>query len=77
MQLQFRLKINDGIQYKLVLFGVTIWVSNHFKYFGWFRFFGKGFKWKHENQGLLFSERNKITKYIKIGKWIIRYLPTY
>jgi len=47
----------------------------HFKDTGWFRLFGRGLKWKHESLGLLFSERNGYTKYLKIGKWIIGYLP--
>jgi len=46
-----------------------------FKDTGWFRLFGRGLKWKHENLGLLFSERNGYKKYLKIGKWIIGYLP--
>jgi hypothetical protein len=42
----------------------------------WFRLFGIGFSirditvWK-----MLFSERNGYTKYIKIGKWLVTYLP--
>lgn len=74
-QIQFRLKIHDGTQYKLRLFGIDIWISNHFSDSGWFRFFGAGLKWKHERLGLLFGERNGYTKYLKIGKWIIGYLP--
>ena len=74
-ELQFRLKIHDGTQYKLRLFGVTCWVSNHLANAGWFRLFGRGLKWKHESLGLLFSERNGYTKYLKIGKWVIGYLP--
>lgn len=72
---QFRLKIHDGTQYKFGLFGITIWISNHFSYAGWFRLFGIGVSWKHESLGLLFSQRNGYSKYIKIGKWVISYLP--
>lgn len=75
-ELQFRVKIHEGTQYKLRLFGVTLWVSNHLVNAGWFRLFGKGIKWKHENLGLLFSERNGYRKYLKLGKWIIGYLPS-
>jgi len=57
------------------LFGVTVWASTYHPEYGWFRIFGRGLTWKHENRGLLFSERNGYKKYIKLGKWIIRYLP--
>jgi hypothetical protein len=46
------------------------------KEFGWFRLFNKGLSWKNVNiMGLKFSERNGFSKYLKIGKWIISYLP--
>ena len=64
----------NGRQYVFSLFGITFWVINVFPKTGWFRLFGKGIKWKHEDVGLLFSERNGYTKYIKIGKWIFSYL---
>jgi len=69
------MKISDGTQYSLRLFGYTFWISNHLSNSGWFRLFGRGLMWKHEDIGLLFSERNGYTKYIKIGKWIISCLP--
>jgi len=65
----------QGTQYVLRLFGVTCWASNHHPEYGWFRVFGRGFNWKHEKRGLLFSERNGYSKYWKVGKWIVRYLP--
>ena len=55
--------------------GVTVWASTYHPEYGWFRIFGRGLTWKHENRGLIFSERNGYKKYIKLGKWIIRYLP--
>lgn len=58
-------------QRKLRLFGCTFFMSNSYKYAGWFRFMGIGLRWKHESIGLFFSERQGYTKYIKIGKWII------
>ena len=67
----FRIKSYDGVQYRIRLFGINVWLSNHCKKSGWFRFFGKGLKWKHESIGLLFSERNGYSKYLKIGKYII------
>lgn len=43
---------------------------------GWFRLFNKGLSWKNVNvMGLNFSERNGFSKYLKMGKWIISYLP--
>jgi len=43
--------------------------------FMWFRIFGWGLVIKDtHNHALLFSERNGFTKYIMIGKWIIRLL---
>ena len=62
------------IQYTLSLFNYTFYVSCHSKKNGWLRLFGKGIKWKHEDLGLIFSERIGKTKYIKIRKWIIGYL---
>jgi hypothetical protein len=44
---------------------------------GWFRLFGIGLTYKLESKGLSFSERNGHIKYIKIGKWVISYLPKY
>lgn len=40
--------------------------------FGWFRFFGKGLKWKNMTKYcLLFSERHGYTKGVIIGNWRI------
>lgn len=42
----------------------------------WFRILGYGLSFKditiHE---MIFSERNGYAKYLKIGNWIIKYLP--
>jgi hypothetical protein len=62
-------------QYVLSLFGKTCWASIHYDKCSWFRLFGRGLMWKHEDQGLRFSERVGSKKYIKLGKWIIEYLP--
>ena len=44
--------------------------------FYWFRLFGRGLKFKDiTKHRLLFSERNGYEKYIKIGNWIVGYLP--
>ena len=74
-KLLFRAKIHEGRQTLLCLFGITIWVSNHYRTAGWFRFFGTGLKWKHQTVGLTFSERNVYSKFVKIGRWVIAYLP--
>lgn len=43
--------------------------------FGWFRLFGIGLTWKDfSKHGLIFSERYGYTKYLKIGKYVIRLL---
>lgn len=54
------------------LFGVTCWASSINRKGGWLRIFGYGLTWKHETEGLMFSERMGYTKYLKIGKWIIK-----
>ena len=54
---------------------VPVWMSVRSKTYGWFRLFGRGIKWKHESEGLIFSEREGYRKYLKIGKWIFGYLP--
>lgn len=66
--------LNAGTQYVLRIFNINLWTSWHFAKIGWFRIFGKGIKYKHITQGLLFSERYGYTKFLKIGDWIIGYL---
>jgi hypothetical protein len=66
---------DDSTQYVLRLFGVTCWASIHSKKCSWFRIFGRGLMWKHIDNGLRFSERNGYKKYLRIGKWIVEYLP--
>ena len=70
-----RTKFEDSTQLVLCLFGVTCWVSLHSKQTSWFRLFGRGLMWKHQDKGLRFSERYGYTKYLKLGKWIVEYLP--
>lgn len=43
---------------------------------GWFRIYGYGLIWKDTTRRqLTFSERNGLKKRLRIGKWIIGYLP--
>lgn len=68
--------MEDGsIQKTITLFGSTIWMSLHNDKFSWFRLFGRGLKCKHSSVGLLFSERMGYKKYVKIGEWVIGFLP--
>ena len=67
-------KILGATQYTLKILRVRVLIINLAKKWGWFRLFGRGVKWKHEEQGLMFSERNGYTKYLKIGKWVIAIL---
>ena len=40
---------------------------------GWFRIFGVGLSWRDIGAyGLLFSERNGYSSYLRVGKWIIK-----
>jgi hypothetical protein len=40
---------------------------------GWFRIFGVGLSWRDIGAyGLLFSERNGYSRYLRIGKWIVK-----
>ena len=68
-------KFEDSTQLVLCLLGVTIWTSLYSKNQSWFRLFGRGFMWKHQDKGLRFSQRYGYTKYFKLGKWFIEYLP--
>ena len=65
----------QGTQYVLRLLGVTCLASNNHPEYGWFRIFGRGLNWRNEKRGLLFSEQNGHSKYWKVGKWVVRYLP--
>lgn len=58
----------------IIYFDLRLWASYTSSKMGWFRIFGVGLCWKHESKGLMFSERNGYRKYIKIGKWIIKFL---
>ena len=60
-------KLPGGVQYKIAF--ITIALNDNRS--GWFRIFGKGLSWK---QGLCFSERMGKTRYIKVGKWVIKLL---
>jgi len=68
-------KFEDSTQFVLCLFGVTCWASAHSKQTSWIRLFGIGLMWKHQDKGLIFSQRYGYTKYLKLGKWIVEYLP--
>ena len=69
-------KLNEySNQYVLRLFGVIFWASAHSPKDGWFRIFGRGFMWKHNNEGLRLSQRYGHKKYYKVGNWNIEYLP--
>ena len=57
------------------IFSKSVFISAHSKKQGWFRIFGIGMTWKHQSVGLLFSERCGNTRYLKIGNWILKYLP--
>lgn len=59
-------------QLLLRLFSVTCWASSINCKGGWFRLFGYGLTWKHESEGLMFSERMGYTKYLRLGKWIVK-----
>ena len=67
---------NNGIHnHSLRLFGGTCWSFYYHNRFGWFRLFGKGLKWKDVTiYELIFSERQKLTKVLTIGKWRISFL---
>jgi len=54
---------------------MRIWCSYYSNGIGWFRFFGRGLRWKDiTRHRLLFSERYGYSKAITIGKWRIGYL---
>lgn len=60
----------------LRLFGFRFWSFYYHNKFGWCRLFGKGLKWKDISiHGLTFSERGGYSKGLRIGKWLISYLP--
>jgi hypothetical protein len=72
---KYKVDNEKGAQYIFRLFEFTCWVSTCHLEYGWFRIFGIGLHWKHKKRGLLFSERYGYSRYLQIGKWIIRYLP--
>lgn len=54
----------------------NIFYKHKSEYGFWFRIFGYGLSFVDYNKyGLTFSQRLNKTKYLKIGKWIITYLP--
>jgi hypothetical protein len=62
--------------YSLKLFGICILSFYYNNRFGWIRLFGIGVKWKDFSiHPLIFSERHNFEKYLKLGNWIIGYLP--
>lgn len=64
--------LTKPIEFNLKLF--NLYILSIVKDFdrGWFRLFGIGLSWKHENCGLTFGQRNGYSKYVRIGKWIFR-----
>jgi hypothetical protein len=63
-----------GIEGKFITSNFLCWYKSNG--FFWFRFFGRGFCFKDSSKHrLLFSQRNGYSKYLKIGGWIISYLP--
>jgi hypothetical protein len=74
---EFRFKSKSEEQGYCLLYikNFCILASVHSKHYGWFRLFGIGLKFKNEELGLSFSERNGYRKYIKIGRWFVGYLP--
>ena len=72
----YNFNANNSIHHSLKLFGVSCWAFYYNNRFGWFRFFGRGLKWKDTSiHRLTFSERNGYSKGIQISKWRISYLP--
>jgi hypothetical protein len=60
------------------VFKISILAFSYYNHAGWFRFFGFGLHWKDSTKhDLSFSERNGYRRYVKIGKWIVGYLPKY
>lgn len=44
---------------------------------GWVRVAGRGFSWSLASEPLLFSERMKLTGYIRVGRWRFKRLPVW
>jgi len=73
-----KIVLSDGVQYIFRIFKFNIFMLYLADYMGWFRLFGAGFLWKNTCKcNLLFSERNKFVKGIRIGKWYIRKIKNY
>jgi len=64
--------MKDVKQYSLRFAGFSLWGSSIGETGGWFRLLGYGLTFKHESEGLLFSERNGYRKYLKVGEWIVK-----
>lgn len=65
-------------QFEITMFKINILLYYYYNRFGYIRIFGKGLKWKDTTiHRLMFSERNKITKGLQIGKWRIGILKNY
>lgn len=45
---------------------------------GWLRLWpdGPGWTWCLKTEPLLFSQRQRLTRYVHIGRWRVRYLPS-
>lgn len=71
---EFRELAGESTQATVRLFGVSCWASAYSPKGGWFRVFGRGFMWKHKDEGLRFSQRYGYKKYYKVGGWNVEYL---
>jgi hypothetical protein len=68
-------KNNGCISKSLTILGVDVWSCYYKHGFGWFRFFGKGIKWKNVSiYNYTFSERYGFSKGLNIGKWYVSIL---
>ncbi len=68
--------LNKGFQYSLDISGKSVWVSYFDGKYGFFRLFDFGLRIKDiSDYGLTLLERTGEKKFIRIGKWVINYLP--
>ena len=66
---------NGTKHFSIVIFKECVFAYYYHNTFGWFRFFGYGFMWKHlSNHSLTFSQRIGKKGYVVIKGWCISYL---
>ena len=58
----------------ITLFGNRVFTFSHSAKHTWFEFFGRGLSFKPKRNGLNFSQRNGLSKYIILFGYIISYL---